>query len=78
MDYSKYIFRCHYQGSIVTTPKPLTANQEQLLSIYRSRKNGVGKPLTPNMETEWHALEVKQSESFNPAKYASISSLCSS
>lgn len=63
MDFSKYIFRCHYQGSLVSTPKPLTANQEELLSVYRNRKNGIGRPLTPIMEVDWHSLETKLAES---------------
>jgi len=63
MDFSNYVFRCHYQGSLVSTPKPLTENQAELLEVYRNRKNGIGKPLPANMEADWHSLENKLAES---------------
>lgn len=63
MDFSNYKFRCHYQGSLVSVPKPLTGNQKETLEAYRSRISGVGKPLTEKQKTDWHSLECKENES---------------
>jgi hypothetical protein len=63
MDFSNYKFRCHYQGSLVSVPKPLTDNQSETLTAYRERINGGGKPLTEKQTTDWHSLETKLAES---------------
>jgi hypothetical protein len=58
MDFSKYIFRSHYQGSLVSVPKPLTENQMSTLLKYREKEK-----LTPNQKNDWHDLEVKLNNS---------------
>jgi hypothetical protein len=63
MKYNKYKFRCHYQGSLVSVPKPLTDKQQETLSAYRDRAKGIGKPLTVKQEEEWHSLEAKYQDS---------------
>jgi hypothetical protein len=63
MNFSEYIFRCHYQGALVSVPKPLTENQKETLTAYRERAKGIGRPLTQKQEIDWHSLETKESES---------------
>lgn len=63
MDFSKYVFRCHYQGSLVSVPKTLTLNQKETLSSYNERINNNGKPLTEKQKEDWHSLNSKLSES---------------
>ena len=63
MDFSNYKFRCHYQGTLVSVPKPLTQNQKETLEAYRLRMNGEGRPLTEKQKADWHSLEYKENES---------------
>lgn len=63
MDFSNYIFRSHMVGKIVSVPKPLTTKQSELLTAYRLRVNGEGKPLTVKQDKDWHSLENKLTES---------------
>lgn len=63
MSFSNYVFRCHYQGSLVSVPKPLTSKQIETLHAYRDRANGIGRPLTKIQEKDWHSLEHKNNES---------------
>jgi hypothetical protein len=63
MDFSNYKFRCHYQGNLVSTLKPLTETNSVKLSQYRDRKAGIGKPLTENQENELIELEYKNLKS---------------
>lgn len=63
MRFDNYIFRSHYQGSLVSVPKPLTENQKETLSEYRDRANGIGRKLTEKQIKDWHSLEHKENES---------------
>lgn len=63
MRFDDYIFRSHYQGSLVSVPKPLTEKQSETLFAYRDRQNGIGRPLTENQKKDWHSLEHKFNES---------------
>lgn len=63
MDFSNYIFRCHYQGSLVSVPRELTTNQKETLDAYRERQSGIGRPLTEKQKADWHSLENKLNES---------------
>lgn len=63
MDFSKYVFRCHYQGSLISVPKPLTLNQKETLDSYNERINSNGKPLTDKQKEDWHSLNFKLAES---------------
>jgi len=63
MDFSKYIFRCHYQGNLVSVPKPLTINQNETLDTYNERINNGGRPLTEKQKEDWHSLNTKLQES---------------
>lgn len=63
MDFSKYKFRCHYQGNLVSVPKPLTDNQKETLEAYNNRINGNGKTLTEKQKEDWHSLNTKLSDS---------------
>lgn len=65
MNFDKYIFRCHYQGSLVSVPKGLTDDQIETLLAYRDRANGIGRPLTSKQQSDWHSLEHKHNESLN-------------
>lgn len=65
MDFSKYKFRAHMVGNIVSVPKPLTANQFELLTAYTERNNGNGKPLTEKQKEDFISLQHKQNESKN-------------
>lgn len=59
MDFSKYKFRCHYQGNLVSVPKPLSESNTLKLSQYRERNSGIGKPLTENQRNDLIELEYK-------------------
>lgn len=63
MKFNNYKFRCHYQGSLISVPKPLTEKQIETLEAYRLRQSGEGKPLTSNQLKTWHSLEYKINES---------------
>jgi len=63
MDFTNYKFRCHYQGNLVSTLKPLSDANILKLSQYRDRKSGIGKPLTENQENELIELEYKNLKS---------------
>lgn len=63
MDFSNYLFRCHYQGSLVSTPRELTERQAETLRAYRERAKGNGRPLTEKQTIDWHSLETKEAES---------------
>lgn len=63
MDFSKYIFRSHMVGKIISVPKPLTKDQNETLMAYRDREKGNGKPLTPKQKEALHSLEHKLQES---------------
>lgn len=63
MNFDNYVFRCHYQGNLVSVPKPLTEKQIETLSAYRERAYGGGKPLTEKQTADWHSLEHKLNES---------------
>ena len=54
MDFSDYIFRSHYQGELVSVPKPLTNKQKETLYAFRSKEK-----LTDNQKKDWHSLENK-------------------
>lgn len=58
MDFSNYIFRCHYQGNLINVPKPLTQNQKETLEAYR-----VKEKLTEKQKKDWHELENKLNQS---------------
>lgn len=58
MDFSDYIFRSHYQGELVSVPKPLTNKQKETLYAFRSKEK-----LTDNQKKDWHSLENKLNES---------------
>lgn len=51
---------CNAIGEIMAGDIGLTENQESKLNEYQQRKNGVGKPLTPNMEAEFVKLIQKR------------------
>lgn len=59
MDFSKYKFRCHYQGNLVSAPKPLSETSINDLNQYRERKNGIGKELTEKQNEKLIELEYK-------------------
>lgn len=59
MDFSKYKFRCHYQGNLVSVPKPLGETAMTDLTQYRERKNGIGKSLTEKQDEKLIELEYK-------------------
>lgn len=63
MDFSNYKFRCHYQGNLVSTLKPLTETNILKLSQYRDRMSGIGKPLTEKQQNELIELEYKHLKS---------------
>lgn len=63
MDFSRYKFRCHYQGSLVSLPKQLTENQNETLKAYRDRANGIGRALTAKQKETWHSIETKNNDS---------------
>lgn len=58
MDFSNYIFRCHYQGNLINVPKPLTQNQKETLEAYRLKEK-----LTEKQKKDWHELENKFNQS---------------
>ena len=58
MDFSNYKFRCHYQGNLISVPKPLTNNQNETLLAYREKEK-----LTDRQKADWHSLENKLNES---------------
>ena len=60
MQFDNYKFRCHYQGNLVSVPKPLTQNQKETLEAYRSKEK-----LTERQTKDWHDLEVKLNNSKN-------------
>lgn len=59
MEFSNYKFRCHYQGNIISVPKPLSESNTLKLSQYRERNIGIGKALTENQKNELIELEYK-------------------
>lgn len=63
MKFDNYIFRCHYQGDLVSVPRPLTENQKETLHAYRERRSGVGRPLTEKQNNDLKMLEVREIES---------------
>lgn len=58
MKFDNYKFRCHYQGDIVSTPKPLTSKQLETLEAYRSKDK-----LTDKQKADLISLEYKEIES---------------
>jgi len=58
MKFDKYKFRSHYQGDLVSVPKPLTERQTETLEAYRNKEK-----LTDKQEKDWHSLENKLNES---------------
>lgn len=74
--FNKYKFRCHYQGSLISVPNPLTANQLEMLFDYRKRGLGEGKQLTPKQEQVWHSLEHKEEETKNYSLTNTAKGLC--
>lgn len=77
MDFSNYIFRCHYQGNLVSVPKPLTNRQSETLNAYRERVNLGLKPLTQKQKEEWCSLEAKETDSKKFQITDSAKGLCS-
>ena len=57
MKFDNYKFRSHYQGDLVSVPKPLTERQAETLEAYRN------KTLTAKQTADWHSLESKLAES---------------
>lgn len=58
MQFDNYKFRCHYQGNLVSVPKPLTQNQKETLEAYRLKEK-----LTERQKKDWHELENKLNNS---------------
>lgn len=56
--FNDYKFRCHYQGDLISVPKPLTDKQAETLEAYRNKAN-----LTEKQNADWHSLEGKLAES---------------
>lgn len=77
MDFSNYKFRCHYQGSLVSVPKPLTINQSETLNSYRDRIFLGEKPLTIKQKADWHSLEHKLNESKKYSLTDTAKKICS-
>ena len=50
MDFSKYLFRAHMVGKIINVPKPLSESQQETLTTYIDRENGIGRALTDNQK----------------------------
>lgn len=63
MDFSKYVFRSHMVGKIIDVPKPLTVNQFKMLTDYRLRFHGEGRPLTDKQKIELTSLEHRYNQS---------------
>lgn len=59
MDFSNYKFRCHYQGDLVSVPRPLSETAINDLNQYRERKSGIGKALTEKQSEKLIELEYK-------------------
>lgn len=59
MDFSNFIFRSHYQGDLVSIPKPLSENTISELESFRERNSGIGKPLTEKQSEKLIELEYK-------------------
>lgn len=62
MDFSKYIFRSHMVGKIISVQKPLTKSQLDTFNSYEDRKNGIGKPLTNKQLATWGDLYNRKNE----------------
>jgi len=69
----KFKISCHSIGDIMAGEIGLTEIQEARISELETRKNGVGKPLTPNMETELAKLITKRD---NPELPQGAKSFC--
>lgn len=57
---NKVLFRCSRLGDLMTGIIGLTPNQKVLIESYRSRYNGIGKPLTENQLIEFGKLLEKE------------------
>lgn len=63
MDFSKYRFRSHWVGNIISVPKPLTKDQKETLDSYSLRALGEGKMLTENQKKVLIDLKYKEQQS---------------
>lgn len=63
MDFSKYIFRSHMVGKIISSTNPLTELQKEKFAELHKRFIGEGNPLTQNQEVEYISLRNKDNES---------------
>lgn len=63
MDWTKYRFRSHWVGNIVSVPVGLTESQKATLNDYRQRSSGEGRPLTDKQRETLIELEYKELKS---------------